>query len=56
MNYTRLYTDEHGESHFADVEIELTSVDYAPSAAPLELSSFSGDAVRFYERTSRMVE
>lgn len=23
MNYTRLYTDEHGDSRFEDVEIEL---------------------------------
>lgn len=37
--YTRLYSDEHGESHFADVEIDLTLTDYAPPAPPLELST-----------------
>jgi hypothetical protein len=41
MNYTRLYSDDRGESHFADVEIDLTLTDYAPTAAPLSLSSFS---------------
>ena len=37
--YTRLYSDEHGESHFEDIEIDLTMTDYAPPAPPLELSS-----------------
>lgn len=41
MIYTRLYSDEHGESHFEDVEIDLASTDYAPPAPPLSLSSFS---------------
>jgi len=40
-SYTRLYADEHGESHFEDVEIDLTMTDYAPPAPPLELSSFT---------------
>jgi len=39
--YTRLYTDEHGESHFEDVEIDLTVTEYAPPAPPLELSSIT---------------
>ena len=39
--YTRLYSDEQGESHFADVEIELASSDYAPPAPPLSLSAFT---------------
>jgi hypothetical protein len=39
--YTRLYTTSDGESHFEDVEIELTLTDYAPPAPPLGLSSFS---------------
>ena len=39
MTYTRLYADEHGESHFEDIEIDLTLTEYAPSAPPLELSS-----------------
>jgi quercetin dioxygenase-like cupin family protein len=39
MEYTRLYTDEHGESHFEDIEIDLTLTEYAPPAPPLELSA-----------------
>ena len=39
--YTRLYADEHGESHFEDVEIDLTETEYAPPAPPLELSSIT---------------
>jgi hypothetical protein len=38
--YVRLYTDETGESHFADVEAELTLVEFAPPAASLNLSAF----------------
>ena len=38
--YTQLYSDAQGESHFADVEIDLASTDYAPPAPPLELSAF----------------
>ena len=37
--YTCLYADAQGESHFADVEIDLTLMDYAPPAPPLELSA-----------------
>ena len=36
--YTRLYADAHGESHFEEVEIDLTWIDYAPPAPMLELS------------------
>ena len=39
--YTRLYSDEHGESHFEDVEIDLTLTEYTPPAPPLELSSIT---------------
>ena len=39
--YTRLYADENGESHFEDVEIDLTLTEYAPPAPPLELSSIT---------------
>jgi len=38
MQYTRLYADMEGESHFEDVEIELSEVDFAPPAPPLNLS------------------
>ena len=38
MKYTRYYADERGESHIEDVEVELTSRDFAPPAPPLHLS------------------
>ncbi|CAA9363367.1 MAG: hypothetical protein AVDCRST_MAG93-7789, partial [uncultured Chloroflexia bacterium] len=39
MKYVRLYADEAGESHFEDVEVELTPIDYAPPAPPVNLST-----------------
>lgn len=39
--YTRVYTDENGETHFEDVEIELLPVDFAPPAPALNLSTFT---------------
>ncbi len=39
--YTRLYSDDKGESHFAEVEINLLVTDYAPPAPPLNLSPFT---------------
>jgi len=39
MEYTRVYCDAEGGSHFEDVEIELTEIDFAPPAPPLNLSS-----------------
>lgn len=38
MTCVRLYADEAGESHLEDIEIEMSSVQYAPPAPPLELS------------------
>jgi quercetin dioxygenase-like cupin family protein len=38
MKYTRLYASEDGESHFEQVEVELSLADYAPPAPPLKLS------------------
>jgi quercetin dioxygenase-like cupin family protein len=38
MKYTRLYTTADGESHFEQVEVELSFADYAPPAPPLKLS------------------
>jgi hypothetical protein len=40
ITYTHLYSDESGESHFEDIEIDLTLTDYAPPAPPLSLSAF----------------
>jgi quercetin dioxygenase-like cupin family protein len=39
MRYVRVYADEAGESHFADVQVPLVPVDYAPPAPPLHLSA-----------------
>ena len=39
MQYTRLYADEDGVSHFEDMEFELSEVDFVPPAAPLLMSS-----------------
>ena len=36
--YVRLYADDEGESHFADVESEMPPVDFAPPAAPLNIA------------------
>jgi hypothetical protein len=39
MRITRLYADPAGTSHFEEVEAELTAVDFAPPAPPLELTA-----------------
>ncbi len=44
--YTRVYTDKIGETHFEDVEIDLLQVDFAPPAPALTLSVFT-DAKKF---------
>jgi hypothetical protein len=38
--YVRLYTDEHGESHFEDLSITLDPANFAPPAAPLNVAQF----------------
>jgi hypothetical protein len=38
--YTRVYTDDKGETHFEDVKVELLPVDFAPPA--LNLSALIG--------------
>ena len=37
--YVRLYADERGAPHFADIEVVLEPVDFAPSAAPLHVAA-----------------
>jgi hypothetical protein len=37
--YTRLYTDDLGESHFEELETQLVPSDFAPPSPPLDLSS-----------------
>lgn len=41
MKYTKIYSDEKGESHFKDIEIELKSIEYAPPAPPFMVSQFT---------------
>ena len=41
ISYARLFADSDGESHFEDIRIDLVSSEYAPSAPPLDLSSFT---------------
>jgi hypothetical protein len=38
-NYTRLFADKEGESHFEDITIELALADFAPPAPPMGVSS-----------------
>ena len=37
--HVRLYSDSGGESHFQDLDIELSSIDFTASAPPLFVSS-----------------
>ncbi len=38
MTYTRIFSDENGESHMEEVAVELTARNFAPPAPPLHLS------------------
>jgi hypothetical protein len=38
-SYVRLFADERGESHFAEVEVELGPVDFSPPAPPLHVAA-----------------
>ena len=40
MKYVRLYADDNGESHFEECELVFKSVDFAPPAPPLDISTF----------------
>jgi mannose-6-phosphate isomerase-like protein (cupin superfamily) len=46
MKITRVYTDDSGESHFEDVDIEFVNVNFAPPAPPLDISMM-GSAVQY---------
>jgi hypothetical protein len=39
MKYTRIFADEHGETHFEDVDVELSPRNFAPPAAPLTVAT-----------------
>jgi hypothetical protein len=48
VKYTRLYSDDQGESHFEDVEVGMSEEVFAPPAPPLRLSEFlSSSRFRF---------
>ena len=50
MRYTRLFSDELGESHFDQVEIDFASTDYVEGSAPLKLSpAQAADDYRFMD-------
>jgi hypothetical protein len=38
MNYTRIYNDNKGETHFEDISIKLEPFDFAPPAPPLNIA------------------
>ena len=39
MRYTRLFSDADGESHFEDIDVAFTPMEFAPPAPPLDLSA-----------------
>jgi len=39
MNYTRIYCDATGESHFEDVSVPVAPINLAPPAPPLNLAA-----------------
>ncbi len=39
MKYVRLYTDKNGDSHFEDVEAEMSLINFAPPTPPLGVSA-----------------
>ncbi|MCA1646650.1 MAG: cupin domain-containing protein [Chloroflexi bacterium] len=41
MKYVRVYAEATGESHFEDLEMALTPVDFAPPAPPINVSAFA---------------
>ena len=46
--YVRIYADDRGEFHFADVDVSLAPVDFAPPAAPLNLAPLFPAAQCFF--------
>ncbi|HZR40584.1 MAG TPA: hypothetical protein VFB12_10740 [Ktedonobacteraceae bacterium] len=39
MKYVRMYADKNGDSHFEDVEVEMSLVDFSPPTPPMGVSS-----------------
>lgn len=40
VSYVRIYADAQGESHFEDINVELSLIEVAPGISPLFASSF----------------
>jgi hypothetical protein len=40
LQYLRIYSDDDGESHFADEEFPFNLVDFAPPAPPISVTDF----------------
>ena len=45
MKLYRVFNDSDGESHFEEIDLEMTPVEFAPPAPPIDLSEFR-DATR----------
>jgi mannose-6-phosphate isomerase-like protein (cupin superfamily) len=41
MKYVRIYADAEGRTHFEEIEEALSAVDFAPPAAPQNVSAFA---------------
>jgi hypothetical protein len=53
-SYVKLFSDNRGESHFADEDADLTSVEFAPGIPNLFLSStFTASKVSFFGAPAR---
>ncbi len=49
MRYTRIWTDDDGESHFEDVDVPMSSAVYAPPAPAFDLTeAFAASRVLFF--------
>ena len=48
-SYVRLFSDEHGESHFEKIHLDLNTVDFAPGIPPLLVSQdVAADSASFF--------
>lgn len=41
MKYTKIFSDEEGETHFEDVEVELELTEFTPPIPPINISSYT---------------
>ena len=45
MKIQRVYCDSEGESHFEEIDVEMSTVEFAPPSPPIDLTAF-WDATR----------